>query len=244
MTTKPFVACLKILFYIFNFVFWLSGLALLVTGILVKTAFASFMKLSTHIDYNVAPYVMIGCGAFIVLVGFCGCWASVKEHPWALRFYMAVLTILFIAEVAGAIAGLIMKKKLQEGLKEGLENALKEYKTDKGIADAMDKIQHKGFGCCGATSYENWFKHGFNNTVPKSCCKPDVKCLSDDLPDDVTTAGIYTTGCYDKMLDVAAKNFKIVGGVALGIAVFQLMGIACGYFLTKAFSDNNKYETM
>lgn len=28
---------------------------------------------------------MIGCGVFIVLVGFMGCWASIKEHGWALK---------------------------------------------------------------------------------------------------------------------------------------------------------------
>jgi len=38
---------------------------------------------------------MIACGVFIVIVGFIGCWAAVKEHGWALRLvrliYMTML---------------------------------------------------------------------------------------------------------------------------------------------------------
>ena len=43
------------------------------------------LKLSSDINYNLAPYIMIGCGVFIVLIGFIGCWAAVKEHGWALK---------------------------------------------------------------------------------------------------------------------------------------------------------------
>ena len=74
-----FVTCILIL------TFQLTGLGLLVLGILSKYAFSYMLKLSTDINYNLAPYIMIACGVFIVLVGFIGCWAANKEHAWALR---------------------------------------------------------------------------------------------------------------------------------------------------------------
>ena len=244
MAAKSLVTCIQVLFMVFNFVFCLSGLALLVAGILVKTSFMSFIQLSTKIDYNLAPYIMIGCGVFIILIGICGCVASLKEQVWALKIYMAILLLLFLAEVAGAVAGYVMRNKMKEGLKEGLQRAIHNYANDTGIRDAVDKIQNEAFGCCGVTTYKDWFVDGNNKTVPKSCCLPHGKCLSDNLPKDIHAAGIYTEGCYDKMLEVAMKNFKIVGGVALGIAVFQLLGVVCGYILTKAFFENNLYETI
>ena len=76
---------LKGLFLLFNFVFWALGLALLIVGILAKVQFEEIVKLATDINFNIAPYIMIGCGAFIILVGFMGCWGSVKEHGWALK---------------------------------------------------------------------------------------------------------------------------------------------------------------
>ena len=58
---------------------------MLVLGILSKYAFSYLLKLSSDINYNLAPYIMIACGVFIVLVGFIGCWAALKEHGWALK---------------------------------------------------------------------------------------------------------------------------------------------------------------
>ena len=232
MGVKEFcLGFMKGLFFIFNAVFWLTGLALLIVGCLVKFRFGAFMKLSTDINFEVAPYIMIGCGVFIFLVGFCGFWAAWKEHGWALKIYMGILATLFVGELAGAITGYVMRNKMESGLKTGLQNAVRDYNDNRYIKEALDEIQTV-FKCCGCESSDDWLK--YNATfIPKSCdCKvPASNCKN----------GTITTGCFSKMKDVASENFLIVGGVALGIAVFQLLGIACAFVLTKQFASATPY---
>jgi len=248
---KPLTTCMKGLFLIFNLVFWITGLALLIVGILTKFSFGYMMKLSTEINYDLAPYIIIGCGVFVILVGFLGCWAAVKEHGWALKIYMFVLIVLFIAEIIGAITGYILRKKMDSGLKKGITNGVDNYYSNVDLKDAMDQIQTK-LHCCGATSYKDYFQNKTtgNSTVeiesvPKSCCiKDDSTCKYanlKDIPED--KMGINTKGCYDTLLHQAQKNILIVGGVAVGIAVFQILGVLCAFVLTKQF-DSNSYETM
>jgi len=248
MAKQPLTTFMKGLFLIFNFVFWVTGLALLVIGILTKFSFGYIMKLSTEIDYDLAPYIIIGCGVFIVLIGFIGCWAAVKEHGWALKLYMFVLILLFICEIIGAISGYILRNQMTGGLKKGLENGVKNYKTNKDLKAGMDKVQEK-IKCCGVLSYNDYFNstQSINstavNSVPKSCCiHPDGKdCDYKDVK--VTPKGIYTKGCYDTLLHHAQSNILIIAGVAAGIAVFQILGVICAFILTKQFRENS-YEAM
>lgn len=249
-------SCTKGLFLIFNFVFWLTGLGLLVLGILSKYAFSYMLKLSTDINYNLAPYIMIGCGVFIVLIGFIGCWAAVKEHGWALKLYMFVLVLLVLIEIAGGITGYVMRNKLSDGLKSGMENAVKKYYKDSDFKEAMDKIQSDVIKCCGVNGYKDYVYTQSNVTqgngttmneykVPKSCCidgKTDGCKYDQVISDAITNPGFYKDGCYDELLTKTKKNFVIVGGTALGIAVFQILGILCAYALTRQFNDN--YEQM
>jgi len=255
-------SCTKGLFLIFNFVFWLTGLGLLVLGILSKYAFSYMLKLSSDINYNLAPYIMIGCGVFIVLVGFIGCWAAVKEHGWALKLYMFVLVILVVVEIAGGITGYVMRNKLSNGLKSGLDNAVKNYYQDEDLKEAMDKVQGSVIKCCGENGYKDYVTPGGNATVgnatvgnattvthykvPKSCCKDGVTdgCKYDQVITDATTdTGFYTDGCYSELLTKTKKNFLIVGGCALGIAVFQILGILCAWALTRQFNSDS-YQQM
>lgn len=252
MATQPLVTCMKGLFLVFNFVFWVTGLGLLVVGILAKFAFSYMMKLSTGINYNLAPYIMIGCGVFIVLIGFMGCWAAVKEHGWALKLYMFVLIILILVEIGGAIAGYLLRGKVKSGLKDGMDDAVKNYYTDSDFKEAMDKVQESVIKCCGVTSYKDYLSNDNSTTnstttnrVPKSCCKnkDGTNCKYQNIDtENPESNGIYLQGCYDELLSKAKKSFLIVGGVAIGIAVFQILGVICAYVLTKQFKLS--YEKM
>jgi len=234
--------CLTGLFLIFNFVFWITGLALLTVGVLMKVAFADFMLLSTDINYNIAPYIMIGCGVFIVLVGFCGCWAAMKSIHWALRIYMAVLAILFLVEIGGGVYGYVTRNKMHQGLMQGFSNGIRDYNNSTlKFKDVIDKFQRTS-KCCGATTYTDWNVTLGENVVPKSCCKQQEGCAYADLSKGTTT--IYTVGCVDQIFDFAKGKMYILGGVAIGIAVFQLLGILCAYCLTKFNHDETPYQNM
>lgn len=240
--------CVKGLFLLFNLVFWLTGLALLVVGLLSKFWFGYMIRLSTDIDYNLAPYITIGVGVFIVLVGFAGCWGAMKEHSWALKMYMGILGILFVAEIVGVATGYFMQTKVKSGLKGGIENAVRGYYENEDSRDAMDQVQSK-IKCCGVTTYKDYFNKTTNGTqlkesVPKSCCKDkDGKhCPYKDMRGLKNVTEIYTDGCYDVLLHDVTKNLVIIAGVLGGIVVFQLLGAGSAYIVTKKIQPEPLYE--
>jgi len=245
---------LKGLFLLFNFVFWALGLALLIVGVLAKVQFEEIVKLATDINYNIAPYIMIGCGVFIMLIGFMGCWGSVKEHAWALNIYMFVLVLLFIVEIVGAAAGYILRNKLNASIQHAFQNGIDKYNTKPEIKDAVDMLQSK-IGCCGVKSFKDYFKPqptvGVNMTtpapqrgVPKSCCINEAKCnfgsVTVDTP--VANATIHTNGCYDTVVAKTKSSVLIIVGVSLGIAIFQVFGVLTAFKLTQRFKKH--YEKM
>jgi len=246
MTTRPKIQCTKVFFILFNLIFWLTGLALLVIGIWSKISLVKYMKLSTSIDYNLAPYIMIGCGAFIILVGILGCWAALREHSWALILYMIILLILFIAELAAGIGGYVLRNKLKKGLEDGMRKAMKNYgnDTEGSTKKAVDDIQSKVFHCCGADSYLDWTNGSLPNwkanTVPKSCCRNEKSCHFSAVKGH--EKDIYTQGCVGAMKTFFKDKFAIIGGTALGIAFFQLLGIICSYLLARFIRVVSSYQ--
>lgn len=244
--SKIVLTCMKTVFLLFNLIFWVTGFALLVVGILTKFWFSYIMKLSTDIDYDATPYIMIGCGVFIVLLGFIGAWGALKEHSWALKMYMFVLAVLFLAEVVGALTAYLLKNRFKEGVRKGLERAVGNYSTDLDSRNALDQIQSK-LGCCGCNSYTDYFNTTWNvnhtQAVPRSCCIVDDKtCGYKNLSGKaINETGIYVKGCYVTLRDDVEKNIVIIGGVVLGIIVFQLFGAGSAYMVSKKIQEP-RYE--
>jgi len=239
---------MKGIFLLFNLVFWVTGLALLVVGVVAKFWFGYMIKLSTEIDYNLAPYITIGVGVFIVLVGFAGCWGALKEHTWALKMYMGILGVLFIAEIVGVATGYFMQSKMKTGLQQGIGNAVRDYYHDEDSRDAMDQVQ-SNLKCCGLITYKDYFNKTVNATqvkesVPKTCCKDpkDAYCPYKNMQGVTNLTAIYTEGCYNVLIHDVEKNLVIIAGILGGIVVFQLLGIASASVVSKKIAPEPLYE--
>ena len=63
--------------YVHFFMFQISGIAVLTLGIWTKVELHVYVELSTEY-YKEAPYILIGVGAGIVLVGSLGCCCTFK----------------------------------------------------------------------------------------------------------------------------------------------------------------------
>ncbi|WAR28436.1 TSN7-like protein [Mya arenaria] len=203
MSSGPAVALTKSILTIFNFIFWISGIAILAVGIWAKVQLYIYMELST-VYYKEAPYILIGVGAVIVLVGSFGCCCTFKGNACLLYMYSVFLVLVFIVELSTGAAGFIYKKKLSSGFEDGLAIALNHYDSDKGKTEALDGLQHN-LHCCGRHKYQDWFttpweekqkKVNVTNIVPKSCCRgKQAECKNTNLPGNATTNStldIYT----------------------------------------------------
>ena len=105
--------------------------------------------------------------------------------------------------------------------------------------------------CCGATAYEDYFNRTVNGTevkesVPKSCCidqAAGTKCPYADLRGVTNlTSVIYTHGCYDTLLHDMKVNVLTIAAVLGGIVVFQLLGAASAYIVSKKLQPEPLYE--
>ncbi|CAH1244426.1 TSPAN7 [Branchiostoma lanceolatum] len=243
MQTKPMVACLKTILMIFNFIFWATGILMLVVGIWGKLGMEKYLQLSTT-NFTMAPYVLMGVGGFIVLLGFLGCYATAKGNTALLYIYSFFLFIIFVAELAAGISGFIFRGKLQAGFGDGLDKALEAYNPaqDKDQAKLVDDLQSQ-LKCCGKERYSDWYKQPWaagKNNVPLSCCKDQNKCVHEGLTNSTAT-DIYTVGCYKLVVSAIDSNLGIIGGSAVGIAFFQVIGMLFACCLARNINQH-KYE--
>ncbi|BFZ00422.1 hypothetical protein BsWGS_03461 [Bradybaena similaris] len=248
LSTAPVVTCMKTLMMVFNFIFWVTGIVILAIGIWTKVDLYKYLELSS-IYQPEAPYILIGVGAVIVLIGSLGCCCTIKGHSFLLHMFAGFLFIIFVVELSAGIALLIYRGKLERGFKEGLTNALQKYdeKGEGEITNALDELQEK-LVCCGIDNYTDWFNTPYSRaqgekSVPESCCRVSVKeCRHIGVSGgNATTEDIYTQGCHKFVVNFINGNMGPIGGVALGISFFQVLGAVLAFCLAKSI-NKAKYE--
>jgi len=241
--------------FFFNFLFWLSGLLLVGVGVyaaLDKWSSGEAFKLQTIFDvmFNIGFLLMI-IGGIVFVVSFAGCIGALRENMCLLRFYSLCLLIFFLAEMTLLALSFIYPNKLTEFLETELSDKLiQSYRDDLDFQNLIDLVQ-QDFECCGISSegYKDWSKNEYFNCtirkednpsvercgVPYSCChaQPDgslvnlmcgfeVQSLKDTS--DVLMK-INIRGCIPTIQNLIENNLYTVGGVAIGIALSQLLVI-------------------
>ncbi|EAW83713.1 tetraspanin 33, isoform CRA_b [Homo sapiens] len=88
-------------------------------------------------------------------------------------------------------------------------------------------------------------------SVPYSCCLPtpdqaviNTMCGQGMQAFDYLEASkvIYTNGCIDKLVNWIHSNLFLLGGVALGLAIPQLVGILLSQILVNQIKDQIKLQ--
>ncbi|CAH1961736.1 unnamed protein product [Acanthoscelides obtectus] len=232
--TVAAMACMKSLLMVFNFVFWVSGIAILAIGVWMEIELYKYMEMSTEFS-GTAPYVLIGTGSLIILIGSLACCCTVKGQPVLLYIYGAFLAIVFVLEVGAGISIFAYRTKLTEGFDKGLTQAMTNYQLNTPEAQNFDRMQQT-LKCCGNHKASDWSDLMPPQSIPLSCC---IKENCDTTERDQ----IYTQGCYNKIVDFLGENIGIVAGAAVGIAFFPLVGVILSCCLASVI-NKAKYEQM
>lgn len=252
--------CAKVLLILFNFIFWLSGAALLGVGIWLKVdktilkllEFINIDQTDPMLDY--AAYLIIALGAFVFLVGFCGCCGAIKENKCLLGLYIFFLFIIMAGEIAAGVLAILYKDKVNSELTSKLTNVLQnKYVANNTIAEPIDFAQIY-FKCCGVNGPNDWdnstySKNTTGRTVPESCCRRKASAESKDptdlTPSDFQTcanpadAATYDTGCYKAAMEWFDKHATILIGVGIGIACLELFGFIFAICLCRNTGDED-----
>ncbi|XP_058464553.1 23 kDa integral membrane protein [Malaya genurostris] len=223
-------ATIKYLLFVFNLIFAVSGLILLIAGILVLLDVNDYQHFVE--DKLIAPpVVLIVVGTLVFLVASLGCYGAIKESPKLLNAFAVFLLIVLIIEVAVAIAAIAFKADLQNALETQLEKSITRHNSaDMGAWNSV----HKKMMCCGIQGPKDWYDNN-NRTMPASCCKPD---LIDTETNDCKNAlplfmdRYYQEGCLMKLKEHFDKNAVVLIAVGFAIAAFQLLGILFACWLS------------
>ncbi|XP_035532662.1 tetraspanin-33 [Morone saxatilis] len=244
----------KYLLFIFNLIFWIISLVMVSIGVyarMMKHAEAALACLS------VDPAVMLMVvGVLMFIITFCGCVGSLRENICLLQTFCICLTVIFLLQLAAGILGFIFSDKARTKVTEMISDAIIHYREDIDLQNLIDFGQ-KEFGCCGGVTYTDWSQNMYFNckednpsrercSVPFSCCIPtkdkeviNTMCGQGMQDLEYIKAGeyIHTNGCIDKLVNWIHSNMFLLGGVALGLAIPQLVGILLSQILINQIKD-------
>ncbi|XP_069085455.1 tetraspanin-33 [Pleurodeles waltl] len=250
----------KFLLFFFNMLFWVIAMVMISIGV-----YAQVMK---HAEAAIAclavdpALLLIVVGVLMFLITFCGCIGSLRENICLLQTFAVCLTIVFLLQLAAGVLGFVFSDKARGKVSEVINNAIVHYRDDLDLQNLIDFGQ-KEFDCCGGISYKDWSQNMYFNctvenpsreqcSVPYSCCLPsdrqsviNTMCGQGMQALDYLEAGLYihTNGCIDRLVNWLHTNLFLLGGIALGLAIPQLVGILLSQILANQIRDQVKLQS-
>ncbi|XP_071956014.1 23 kDa integral membrane protein-like [Antedon mediterranea] len=219
----------KIILFVLNLIVWIAGCVILGLGAYVYIEADDFSSLiESDTIYNFAILLM-ATGGFLFLVGLSGCYGACAENVCCLMLYFGLMLIVLIMQLAGGIMAFIYQDDLRAEIETTMQNAIKnDYDTNKETEDSIDYVQEK-FECCGAMSPADWDDRTLGK--PASCCK-ETDC------NPSTSGTTWESGCVDAVDDWGKQNLLILGGLCLGLLVFELIPMCLACCLRKLIKDD------
>jgi len=240
----------KWLMLIFNLLFWVSGIGLIIAGALAQTVYSPYLSFVNY-GYVSGAVLLIVMGAIITIIAFFGCCGATKEHYCMLMTFAVLLGVIFIVELAGGIAGYVERSRVNDYLGGNMQASLPRYNATAQDAPTnviWDSMQ-ADMKCCGVGNWTDW-KNARIDPLPMSCCRVQSRCDRNETTldakcgkggDNVTECPIYEEGCLPKLGEKLRTNIGAIGGVGVGVAFIQLIGIALACCLARGIRRGYKY---
>nr|AAY53606.1 tetraspanin family protein [Branchiostoma belcheri tsingtauense] len=228
---------IKILLFIFNFIFWIIGIAILAIGIWLRVDANISKVVAGEIDlgfFYTACYVLIVAGAFTMVVGFLGCWGAVKENRLFLLLFAILIGLLVILEFVAGILAVVYRNDLDKWVTDAVNKALDGEKVNDKNANFQQFVidLQKQFTCCGLIQISDW-----GNPCNEGQCKTCPISAINQC--ETATCGRVYKPCVDKLNQFLADNIIIVGGVGLAFAFLQIVGIVFACILRRNLDESS-----
>nr|XP_020469382.1 tetraspanin-2-like [Monopterus albus] len=209
--------CVKYLLFIFNFIFWLSGLLVLAVGLWLRFDPETVELLTGNEapdSFFIAVYILLGAGGLMMIVGFFGCFGAVRESQCLLASFFACLLIIFGAEVAAGVFGFLNKEQIVEEVQKFYSSSFNDVTSPNGTAIAL--IYHKTLNCCGTSQSD----------VTNTQCEDDSSQGKQD--------------CLAAITNFFNDKLYIIGYIGIGIAGVMIMGMIFSMVLCCAIRNSRE----
>jgi len=218
----------KCLLFAFNFVIWLIGLFMTAIGLwafidpqnfmttamrLGDDAGDSFQQVTTYL--TIMSVFVLALGAVISIIAMFGCCGAIRESKCCLGIFFTLLLLCFLVTIVlgGFILFVAATGKSNDDTStyiRGMFDTIVSW-----MWSTMSKEDRRAFEqanqCCDVNS------NALVNTLDKMEC---------------SITGLTTRNCKDFLIDSVQQKFFIAGGVILGVALVELIGMimACILF--------------
>jgi len=229
------VSQLKFSLYLFNILFCACGAILVAVGVWTLLEKHPSLLLLTAGLYDLTASVLIFIGIVILIVAIAGFCGASRNNNCLISTYAILLCLIFMIEIGAGLLAYFYKDQLANHLGRNLQIRLRdEYGINNDTTIAVDHLQSR-FQCCGVVSSQsnepwkywqqcNWWTNQElrkENKVPDSCCRTQTpNCGKRDHP-----SNIYRSGCISRITQIAKDHLIIIGALAIGICLVQLIGI-------------------
>lgn len=226
------VRFLRGLLLITNILFILIGLGLIGVGIYMKVSsdFTSILDQFEIDGFNgeslsFLAFVLIGGGAFTLLLALFGCAGTLWNNRCLLYFYAFILFILMIIELVGFILAFVYRGRLEDTYKKGLDTVLKKgliNRNDTRIVDIFKTLQ-TNLKCCGANNASDYINANRSDLA--------VWCYENH---------VASKGCSQEIIDILDGNLPAVGGTLGGVLAVEFFGLLFAIILAVALRHVSK----
>lgn len=211
---------------IFNLLFVLCGIGVLVAGIIARVDRENqllYLEVCDRFDYHSVSYITMASGVFIIIVSAIGFFGTLNENRPMLLSFTCCLFTLFLMEVTIAVLTVVYKSEIEDGLQDCMNGTLVNYYSDKKLKSSWDKIQEE-LSCCGVLNAKDYrYAHArpFNLTAPASCGLNMKK------------------GCHSMLKDKASDELAILAVIAGIVTFVELIGIALTLWVICKISEKH-----
>lgn len=233
---------LKYVIFLCNFVIFVTGSVIFGFGVAAQLKVS---EMGGFLDENYfhSSIILMVAGGVIMLVTFFGCCGVCTESPCLLYTYGTLLALILLLEIGAVITAILLKDDAERVVTDGFRNQIQNYNVDNATTKAWDEIQ-TGLQCCGIDNFEDWKAVSSvpNGNVPDSCCVQEINgCGVGVIGSPESQSRINTEGCLVKVREFLADNLAIVGGVAGGVVVLQLLGIIVVCCMANRMREQKQY---
>lgn len=232
--------------YILNIVYAVFGLASAATGIWFFVQLSEFVSLrnTNHylLDYRVywpqvAPWLFILLGLFIMFVAFCGWCGANRESRGLVGVYGSFLVLIILLQAIAAVLVFVFVdgEDTDRFIKDTVYDGYYNSQQNPDVFKAFGRIERK-LKCCGANDardYRSW-----RNDLPLTCCFDSYYRATCDFTDKEANERL---GCA-KVASVYAKIISSsVAGVSLVMILVEIIGCVLAWKLFGAFEEVEHY---
>ncbi|XP_015905095.1 23 kDa integral membrane protein-like [Parasteatoda tepidariorum] len=223
-------ACIRYLLFVFNLVFVICGLVLVVVGVVsTKKDYTEFL----NSKFVTAPIICIVVGCIIFVVAFFGCCGALKYNYYMVLTFALLIIAIIVIELSGAVFAFIYRGQVQEFLKESMNTSLSQQRKE---AVRIWNEMQSTWECCGVDSAEDY--ENLKLKIPRSCCKKKMCPRRHICPDKCPMSEAWKEGCFPTLLQKIKDSNAVIGCIVVGIALVEFLGCIFSVYLANAIKKD------